>query len=719
MLRILFSFSFFLLSIAPNAQVLTQFRIVDSAFKLPIGSATISNHQKILTQSDQRGKANVNVEGNCLLNFTAIGYRSVMLKLVLPDTNIIEVRLVPEPEVMEDVVIIASTRTNQRIENAPIKVEVLGSEEMQEESSVKPSTVLGIIGDASGVQIQQSSAVSGNANVRIQGLDGRYTQILRDGFPLYDGYSGGFGLMSIPPLDLKQIELIKGSASTLFGGGAIGGLINLISKKPTAKQEGIITLNHTTLKETNVNSFFSKKYKKIGYTFYSGYTKQLAVDVNKDGFSDVSTTTSLVIHPRLFFYPNPSTQITLGITSTKDSRLGGDMLVIAKHSDSIHKYFQENNIGRTSAEFLFEKTFDSKNRLTIKSSLSNFERSIAGPTHYFKAKQIDYYSEFSLLLNQKKGSWISGINLTGNRFAKLPGDFVYLQNNVNNTIGFFSQYNYKFSKNTTIEAGLRDDYNEKYNNFILPRIAIFKRINHHWGTRLGVGAGYKLPDPLSPQIKEYDIENIMPIDAAVQAENSVGYNAEINYKKNWDADKTLFINHAFFLTEINNPVISKEDQLQHVSFFNASNSIISKGFDTYIKLKMEDWEIYAGCTYTIAERKYLQVNQSMPYTPAFRMAYMITHEIEGKGRFCVEASYNGSQYKEDHTKTPSYLFLAAMTEINLSKHFSAVLNCENILDYRQSKKEALYTGTITNPSFQSLWAPIDGRAINLSLKYKL
>jgi iron complex outermembrane receptor protein/outer membrane receptor for ferrienterochelin and colicins len=93
---------------------------------------------------------------------------------------------------------------------------VLGIEEMNDESTLKPGNIASIIGDMSGIQIQQSSAVSGNSNVRIQGLEGKYTQVLRDGMPLFEGYSGGFGILTIPPLDLRQVELIKGAASTLI-----------------------------------------------------------------------------------------------------------------------------------------------------------------------------------------------------------------------------------------------------------------------------------------------------------------------------------------------------------------------------------------------------------------------------------------------------------------------------------------------------------------------
>ena len=213
---------------------------------------------------------------------------------------------------IDEVTIVASSRTQQKIENSPQKVEVLGKEEMQEESAIKPAGIGSILGDISGVQIQQTSAVSGNSNVRIQGLDGRYTQILKDGMPLFDGFSGGLGVLNIPPLDLQQVELIKGSASTLYGGGAIGGLINIISRKPSVKQELTALVNYSTLDEKNLNIFASKKFKNFGYTFFAGKTSQNAQDVNKDGFSDVPKLNSLVIHPKLFFYPSGNSTISIG-----------------------------------------------------------------------------------------------------------------------------------------------------------------------------------------------------------------------------------------------------------------------------------------------------------------------------------------------------------------------------------------------------------------------
>jgi iron complex outermembrane receptor protein/outer membrane receptor for ferrienterochelin and colicins len=100
------------------------------------------------------------------------------------------------------------------------------------------------------------------------------------------------------------------------------------------------------------------------------------------------------------------------------------------------------------------------------------------------------------------------------------------------------------------------------------------------------------------------------------------------------------------------------------------------------------------------------------------MAFTLVKVFESKWRLGLEGSYNGFQYREDGSKTPGYLFMAAMIERKIGSHFSVVLNGENLLDYRQSKHEPLYTGGVSNPTFKPLWAPIDGRVINLSIRIK-
>ncbi len=715
-------FTAFLLFITVNiyGQEQLKIRVTDTVTQQGIPLVSISSKNKTLSVTDSTGIATIKLlPGSHLLSFSSIGYATKEVTVTVPENSIFQVNLTQEQKSLEDVTILSSTRNNQRIENSPLKVEVLGREEMDEENTIKPANIVSILGDISGIQIQQSSAVSGNANVRIQGLEGRYTQILRDGMPLYDGFSGGFGILSIPPLDLKQVELIKGSASTLYGGGAIGGLVNIISRRPITKQDVTFTLNQTTLKESNANIYVARRNKHIGYNFFGGYTLQKEADVNKDGFSDVAKLNALILHPRLFFYPDDKTTIITGYSIALENRNGGDMMVIDGKANTQHQFFEKNKTARHSEELMIERKMSGGKRLDVKAGHSSFDRAITSNTHYFKGNQFNYFTEISLLVPYGSNSLVAGINVLGDKFKKLPSGTILLNNFSNNTVGAFIQNTWQLRENTLLEAGLRNDYHNRYGNFLLPRIAFFNRFNEHWATRLGVGFGYKTPNPLAAQVIDYSIENIQPLAATVKAEKSVGYNAEVNYKKEWGEGNEIFINHAFFLTQINKPVIATEQTNGTISFSNTTKPVVTKGFDTYIQAHLHGWELYAGYTFTIAERKYLQQNQFVPLTPKNRMAFTIVKELGGNWRIGLEGSYNGRQYRLDASKTPDYFFMAGLIERKFGKHISVVLNGENLLDYRQSKNEPLFSGTIINPAFAPLWAPIDGRVINLAARLKL
>jgi iron complex outermembrane receptor protein/outer membrane receptor for ferrienterochelin and colicins len=230
--------------------------------------------------------------------------------------------------------------------------------------------------------------------------------------------------------------------------------------------------------------------------------------------------------------------------------------------------------------------------------------------------------------------------------------------------------------------------------------------------------GYKTPNALAPQTVEYNIEQLSPIGDSIKAEKSYGFNAEVNYRKEYGDANSFFINQAFFLTRLNSPIIADELTSSTVVFSNTDKPIVSKGFDTYVQWTIRGWEIYAGYTFTIAKRKYLKQNLFIPLTPNNRFATVIAKEVSKKLRFGIEGSYTGSQYRYDATKTPGYLFVATMVGYNMNSHLTIILNCENLLDYRQSKRETLYEGSMLDPQFKPLWAPIDGRAVNLSLRLK-
>lgn len=304
-----------------------------------------------------------------------------------------EIGLESDADELEEV-IIQSTRTSRSIANTPTRVETIEFEEIDEKNNMRPANVAMLLHESTGIQVQQTSATSGNASIRIQGLDGRYTQLLKDGFPTFGNFSSGLSVLEIPPLDLKQVEIIKGPVSPLFGGGAIAGVVNFISKTPKLKPEYSFILNQSNIGQTNVGSFISGRNNNVGYTLLALYNRQKAFDVDKDDFTEVPKSAEFTIYPKLFLYPNNKTTIVIGNSLTKGERTGGDIIVIKNKADASHQYFEKNKTIRNITMFEMDKKISDSKKLIAKQSFSVFDRSISIPCMIFQVLVIIFTPMF-------------------------------------------------------------------------------------------------------------------------------------------------------------------------------------------------------------------------------------------------------------------------------------------------------------------------------------
>ncbi len=655
--------------------------------------------------------------GQHTLHFSSVGYRDTSFSFLFPmaDTMMTIVLFRDEKEIEQ--VIVSSSRTNSRIENTPTRVEVLGAEEVDEEVGIKPGNIASLLGDVAGIQTQQTSAATGNTEMRVQGLPGKYTQILRDGVPLFGGYSGSFSVLQIPPLDLKQIEIVKGASSTLYGGGAIAGMINIVSKTPKQNVfEKTILLNQSSLGESNVNVYLSNRKNKTGFTFFAGTTYQKQADVNKDGFSDLPHINSYFIHPVLFIYPNKNNTISIGYNGVFEKRKGGDMQVIKNNASALHQYFDYNDTKRNTADFVWENKLNNSDRLTFKSTTSFLNRNFSTNTFGMDGRQLSFYNELSYLKKTKKNDWVAGINFNGENFKKQLPDSSYINNYKYSTLGIFLQDDWRLHEKFILETGFRFDHHNTYGNFLLPRFSLLYKINHLLTTRFGGGLGYKTPSVFSSDIDERDYKLVNQI-APVKAERSSGLNWDINYRNKineWD----LTLNQTFFITSIRQPLVTDTTTGGQLYFKNESRPITSRGFETYVQLQHNALEIYLGYTFTTAKKLYDAVHPYVSLSAKNKFAGVLAYEFSNHFRAGIEASVTGKQYLDDGRRTPAYLFAAAMMRYDISR-FSFVLNCENLFDYRQTRKENIVSGNPLNPTFNQLWASIDGRVINFSVRIKL
>src|SRR5688572_30266883 len=290
-------------------------------------------------------------------------------------------------------IIIQSTRSTRTIQNIPTRVEFIAGEELDEKANMKPGDIRMVLTESTGIQTQQTSATSANASIRIQGLDGRYTQVLKDGFPMYAGFSSGLGLLQTPPLDLKQFEVIKGSASTLYGGGAIAGLVNLISKTPKEERELNFHFDVTSAGGLNTSGFYGKKFGKAGLTLFASRNSNSAFDPADIGLTAIPKFERYTVNPKLFLYINSKTNLNLGVNFTTEERLGGDIAYIKGNNPS--GFYEQNNTDRISSQISFDHEFGDHQHIAVKNSFGHFRRVILGNAYTFGGTQTNSFTEIT------------------------------------------------------------------------------------------------------------------------------------------------------------------------------------------------------------------------------------------------------------------------------------------------------------------------------------
>ncbi|MES2268642.1 MAG: TonB-dependent receptor plug domain-containing protein [Bacteroidota bacterium] len=633
-----------------------------------------------------------------------------------PD-QLLEIGLEPSSGELAEVTI-QTTRTNQNLRDIPTRIEALPLEELDEKSTMRPGDIKMLLGETTGIHVQQTSAVSGSASFRIQGLDSRYTQLLQDGMPLYSGFSGNLSLLQISPLNLKQVEFIKGSASTLYGGGAIAGLVNLISKVPEKTPELTLLLNGTSAKGADASIYYSQKWQHIGTTIFGSYNYNGAFDPSNTGFTAIPQTNRFAINPKVFLYMDDHNSGWFGVNTTYENRYGGDLQVIDGKADNVHQYFERNKTFRFSTQLSFTHKIDEESRINFKNTIGYFYRQLGEPEFNFKGKQLSSFSEVNYVRNGEKASWVTGANLITDHFTAEPPQNALSYNLT--TIGAFVQNTLKATNWFSLESGVRLDKNTPSPDkpstglFFLPRVNALFKLSDHLTSRIGGGLGYKMPSLFNDQSERDGYQNIKPLNIGnTQAEQSYGLNGDLNYRSKLGDEAVININQLFFSTRVDRPLI-----LQNNTFINAPGHLLSQGAETNIKLVMDELVFYLGYTYTDTKQHFNGQSSTQPLTPKTQFSFDATYEIEGSFRFGAESFYTGPQLLSDGTTGKGYVTFGLLVQ-KMWKHLDIFVNAENLTAQRQTKWGNIYTGSITNPNFRDIYAPLDGVMVNAGIRIKL
>ncbi|GAC1421713.1 MAG: hypothetical protein NVS1B13_20660 [Flavisolibacter sp.] len=651
--------------------------------------------------------------GVFLIEVSFIGYSNAKQTVNLPFGNeVLEIELENNEEDNPEVIVTA-TRTDRSIKNSPTRVEVIAGGEISENISMRPGEIRVLLNESTGIITQQTSAISNTANLRIQELEGKYTQVLRDGFPLYSGLSEGLSLVQIAPLDLKQVEIIKGSSSTLYGGGAIAGLINLVSKTPNDKRELIFLANGTSTGGLDLSAFYSQRFGKYGITLFAAHNSSAPYDPSGTGLTAIPKFRRYSFSPHVFFY-GKKTNVNIGLGYITENRLGGNIDFIKYGTPG---FFEQNNSNRLTTQFSLTHQLNEHSSLTFKNSYNHFNRSITLPTYEFQGLQQLSFSEISWNQLLSKSQWVTGLNLYTDDFEEKPHSTTSVRNYINSTLGAFVQNTWFANHFLNIETGFRGDYTRPYGFALLPRISLLFNWTDHLSSRLGGGWGYKTPTIFAEESEEIQYRNILPIDPkATKYERSRGVNLDFNYKTKLD-DLSVTLNPLFFYTRIKYPLVLDSTAGIKRQFKNAAGYTDSKGLDLSMRFALDKFKFFSGYSYTIAQNHFNRVTTYYPLAPKTRLHFDLVYEKESRLRIALESYYTGKQQLNDGSFGKSYWLIGGLIERSW-KHISLFINGEDINNVRQTKWQTIYSGTIDQPTFKDIYAPLDGISINAGIKIK-
>lgn len=712
--------AFFAVNIAYGQNSL-KVKIQNEETKQPIKDAKVfieSDDISVMTDADGKAQLDGIPDGEKTVEIFADGFESQELTLTFPLQDDGEKLISMQVNEVGEVTI-SSTRTGREIEDTPTRVEAIDEEEVDEKSNMRPANVSMVLNESTGIQVQQTSATSSTQSIRIQGLDGRYTQILKDGFPAYGGFSGSLSVLEIPPLDLKQVEIIKGPSATFYGGGAIAGVVNFISKEPEEKPVTNLIFNQTSALGTDFSIFNSQRFERFGYTFLGSVNYQKEYDADDDDFTELPRTKSFNLSPRLFFYPDEKTRFVVGNTISVQNRKGGDIFAIRGEADDFHRYFENNKSFRNITTLQFDRDFSGGRKISARQSLAFFDREIETPDHLFKGNQFNSYTDISYFHTVKNHALVFGFNAVYDRFREKPqiGNEFFRRDETRTTVGGYVQDNFDLTNKLSLEAGFRLDAVKDYGAFALPRISLLYRFSDHLSSRIGFGLGYKTPSIFTEEAEILLFENVFPIGNTLKAERSRGGTFDINYRNTIGEKFTYSLNQLFFYTEITDPLVLQSDDKGFYSFRNAAQPVKSRGFESNAKFTYDFAKLYLGYTYTDAKAEYLTENQFLPLLPKHKINSALLFEKESNFKAGIESYYTGAQFLSDGFKTKPFLEVGIFAEKTFGK-YSLFINGENLTDIRQNRLTQVVFPPHQNPTFAEIYTHVEGRIFNGGIKIK-
>lgn len=672
--------------------------------------------------------------GEFTLVASSMGYETQEMKVKIEANTSTEINFIMADQIFEIEQVVVSSNKNETNKKTSSAIVNVTSTKLFEATA--SSNLAETMNFQSGLRVENNCGNCGITQLRINGLDGQYSQVLLDSRPIFSSLSSVYGLEQMPLAMVERVEVVRGGGSALFGSNAIGGVVNIITKEP---RRNSLTLSNTTNVlqggTTDVNtslngSFVSDDYKAGVYLF--GMVKNRgAYDRNGDGFSDVPELDSETLGFRGYYKTSPYTKLTAEYHHIREFRRGGDNLDNPPHTANIAEQLTHNIDGGGLSFDYFSPNY--RHKLGVYTSAQVVSRD-----SYFGVNQNpDAYGHTDDQTFVAGTQYTYGFNKCLFMPAELTAGVEYNYNNLHDKIlgynrnlqqtthivGAFVQNEWKSEKLNFLIGGRLDKHNLMKNVVFSPRVNVRYSPTKNIGLRASYSSGYRAPQSYNEDLHVDAVSGtiaLIQLDPNLKPEYSHSLSASADLYHSFGRVQANLLLEGFYtvLNDVFTLVKIGENADGNIIMErrNASGAKVS-GVSAELKLGIADrFEVQMG--YTHQKSLYKEAEQWSDDLPAQRRMFRspdtygyltANYNVTKNFRTSLFGNYTGSMLVQ-HNKgyiehdaekiTPDFWDMGLRLSYNfaISKTVNLEVNCgvKNILDSYQNDldfgvdKDAVY-----------------------------
>lgn len=496
-------------------------------------------------------------EGEFMLEVSSIGYKTVTRKVVLKKGKTLEEDFeIEEDAVALDGVVVSANRSETTRRLAPTLVNVVDLKLFEQTNS---TTLAQGLSFQPGVRVESNCQNCGFQQVRINGLDGPYTQILLDSRPIFSALSGVYGIEQIPASMIERVEVMRGGGSALFGSSAIAGTINIITKEPI-RNSGMLSHTLTGIggnafdNSTSLNASLVTDDQRAGLYIFGQNRHRAAYDHDDDGYSEIPKLHGQTVGFRSYLKTSLYSKLTFEYHHMEEFRRGGDLLNRPPHEANIAEQV-EHSINGGGLKFDYFSP-DEKHRFNVFASAQHIDRNSyygggQDPNAYGKTDDLNWMAGSQYIYSFGKCIFMPSDLTVGIEFNqdKLKDNMWGYNRLVNQTVKIgsaFLQNEWKNDKWGILIGGRLDKHNLIDNIIFSPRANLRFNPTEDINFRLSYSSGFRAPQAFD---EDLHIENVGGSVAMIQLSDNLKEERSQSFSASADVYQRLGDFQVNFLVE--------------------------------------------------------------------------------------------------------------------------------------------------------------------------